>query len=36
MERSLSQNKLLVFRRLTHIDKPIGALLLLWPTLWVL
>lgn len=36
MERSLSQNKLLAFHRLMRTDKPIGALLLLWPTLWVL
>ncbi|EMM6763820.1 4-hydroxybenzoate octaprenyltransferase [Pluralibacter gergoviae] len=36
MERSLSQNKLLAFHRLMRTDKPIGALLLLWPTLWAL
>mgnify|MGYP007079133420 CR=1 FL=1 len=34
MEWSLSQNKLLAFHRLMRTDKPIGALLLLWPTLW--
>ena len=36
MEWSLSQNKLLAFHRLMRTDKPIGALLLLWPTLWAL
>lgn len=36
MERSLAQNKLLAFHRLMRTDKPIGALLLLWPTLWAL
>ncbi|MRS16664.1 4-hydroxybenzoate octaprenyltransferase [Enterobacteriaceae bacterium RIT691] len=36
MERSLTQNKLLAFHRLMRTDKPIGALLLLWPTLWAL
>jgi len=36
MEWSLSQNKLLAFPRLMRTDKPIGALLLLWPTLWAL
>ncbi|MCV5275512.1 hypothetical protein OFC49_32770, partial [Escherichia coli] len=35
-EWSLSQNKLLAFHRLMRTDKPIGALLLLWPTLWAL
>jgi 4-hydroxybenzoate polyprenyltransferase len=34
MEWSLSQDKLLAFHRLMRTDKPIGALLLLWPTLW--
>ena len=34
MEWSLTQNKLLAFHRLMRTDKPIGALLLLWPTLW--
>ena len=34
MEWSLRQNKLLAFHRLMRTDKPIGALLLLWPTLW--
>ena len=32
MEWSLTQNKLLAFHRLMRTDKPIGALLLLWPT----
>ena len=36
MEWSLTQNKLLAFHRLMRTDNPIGALLLLWPTLWAL
>lgn len=36
MEWSLKQNKLLAYHRLMRTDKPIGALLLLWPTLWAL
>ena len=36
MEWSLSQNQLLALHRLRRTDKPIGALLLLWPTLWAL
>jgi 4-hydroxybenzoate polyprenyltransferase len=36
MERSLTQNKLLAYHRLMRTDKPIGAQLLLWPTLWAL
>jgi len=36
MERSLTQRKLLAWHRLMRTDKPIGALLLLWPTLWAL
>ncbi|CDV62308.1 4-hydroxybenzoate octaprenyl transferase [Salmonella enterica subsp. enterica serovar Paratyphi A] len=36
MEWSLTQSKLLAFHRLMRTDKPIGALLLLWPTLWAL
>ena len=36
MEWSLTQNKLLAFHRLMRTDKPIGALLLLWPPLWAL
>jgi 4-hydroxybenzoate polyprenyltransferase len=30
------QNKLSAFERLMRLDKPIGILLLLWPTLWAL
>jgi len=36
MEWSLTQHKLLAYHRLMRTDKPIGALLLLWPTLWAL
>ncbi|KAB8310146.1 4-hydroxybenzoate octaprenyltransferase [Erwinia endophytica] len=36
MERSLSMNKFQAWSRLMRIDKPIGTLLLLWPTLWAL
>lgn len=36
MEWSLTQNKILAYHRLMRTDKPIGALLLLWPTLWAL
>ncbi|MBJ3816239.1 4-hydroxybenzoate octaprenyltransferase [Shimwellia pseudoproteus] len=36
MEWSLKQSKLLAYHRLMRTDKPIGALLLLWPTLWAL
>lgn len=36
MEWSLTQDKLLAFHRLMRTDRPIGALLLLWPTLWAL
>ena len=36
MEWSLNQDKLLAYHRLMRTDKPIGALLLLWPTLWAL
>ena len=36
MEWSLTQNKLLAYHRLMRTDKPIGTLLLLWPTLWAL
>ncbi|NUU68489.1 4-hydroxybenzoate octaprenyltransferase [Enterobacteriaceae bacterium BIT-l23] len=36
MEWTLKQNKLLAYHRLMRTDKPIGALLLLWPTLWAL
>lgn len=36
MERSMGPSKLLAYHRLMRTDKPIGALLLLWPTLWAL
>lgn len=36
MEWSLNQKKLLAYHQLMRTDKPIGALLLLWPTLWAL
>ena len=36
MEWSFTQGKLLAYHRLMRTDKPIGALLLLWPTLWAL
>ncbi|RWR03110.1 4-hydroxybenzoate polyprenyltransferase [[Pantoea] beijingensis] len=36
MEKSLQLNKLQAYSRLMRIDKPIGSLLLLWPTLWAL
>lgn len=36
MERTLQMNKLQAYSRLMRIDKPIGSLLLLWPTLWAL
>ncbi|WP_034911438.1 4-hydroxybenzoate octaprenyltransferase [Erwinia sp. 9145] len=36
MERSLPESKLRSYSRLMRIDKPIGSLLLLWPTLWAL
>lgn len=36
MELSLTRSKLLAYHRLMRTDKPIGALLLLWPTLWAL
>lgn len=36
MERSLTPNKLQAYHRLMRTDKPIGTLLLLWPTLWAL
>lgn len=35
-ERAGWQKKLDVFERLMRLDKPIGILLLLWPTLWAL
>jgi 4-hydroxybenzoate octaprenyltransferase (EC 2.5.1.-) len=36
MERSLTQSKFQAYNRLMRTDKPIGTLLLLWPTLWAL
>lgn len=36
MERSLPTSKFQAYSRLMRIDKPIGSLLLLWPTLWAL
>ncbi|GAB3708167.1 hypothetical protein GCM10027598_12160 [Amycolatopsis oliviviridis] len=36
MSLFLARNKLSVYLRLMRADKPIGALLLLWPTLWAL
>nr|WP_113869155.1 4-hydroxybenzoate octaprenyltransferase [Brenneria salicis]NMN92866.1 4-hydroxybenzoate polyprenyltransferase [Brenneria salicis ATCC 15712 = DSM 30166]RBP58308.1 4-hydroxybenzoate polyprenyltransferase [Brenneria salicis ATCC 15712 = DSM 30166]RLM29150.1 4-hydroxybenzoate polyprenyltransferase [Brenneria salicis ATCC 15712 = DSM 30166] len=36
MERSITAGKWLAYCRLMRIDKPIGSLLLLWPTLWAL
>ncbi|WP_067704525.1 4-hydroxybenzoate octaprenyltransferase [Erwinia sp. ErVv1] len=36
MERTFPAGKLQAYSRLMRIDKPIGSLLLLWPTLWAL
>ncbi|MBH1931169.1 4-hydroxybenzoate octaprenyltransferase [Serratia rubidaea] len=36
MEGSMSQSKWRAYCQLMRIDKPIGTLLLLWPTLWAL
>lgn len=36
MEWSLNQKKLRAYHQLMRTDKPIGTLLLLWPTLWAL
>jgi len=36
LEKSLHINKWQAYSRLMRIDKPIGTLLLLWPTLWAL
>ncbi|PIJ48416.1 4-hydroxybenzoate polyprenyltransferase [Erwinia sp. OLTSP20] len=36
MEKSLQQGKWRAYCRLMRIDKPIGTLLLLWPTCWAL
>ncbi len=35
-EKGLTRSKLQAYSRLMRIDKPIGSLLLLWPTLWAL
>lgn len=36
LEKARTRNKLQAYSRLMRIDKPIGSLLLLWPTLWAL
>ncbi|MBD8161900.1 4-hydroxybenzoate octaprenyltransferase [Erwinia persicina] len=36
MEKSVPMSKVAAYSRLMRIDKPIGSLLLLWPTLWAL
>ncbi len=36
MEKSAQMSKFQAYSRLMRIDKPIGTLLLLWPTLWAL
>lgn len=36
VQNSLSINKWRAYTRLMRIDKPIGTLLLMWPTLWAL
>lgn len=36
MQKSLQMSKFQAYSRLMRIDKPIGTLLLLWPTLWAL
>lgn len=36
ISRNLLSDRLLQYVRLTRLDKPIGILLLLWPTLWAL
>jgi 4-hydroxybenzoate polyprenyltransferase len=36
VQKTLGMNKLQAYSRLMRIDKPIGTLLLLWPTLWAL
>ena len=36
VQKTMGINKLHVYSRLMRIDKPIGTLLLLWPTLWAL
>jgi len=36
VEKSVPMSKMAAYSRLMRIDKPIGSLLLLWPTLWAL
>ncbi|WP_243078795.1 4-hydroxybenzoate octaprenyltransferase [Pantoea sp. MQR6] len=36
MQKTLKVSKLQAYSRLMRIDKPIGTLLLMWPTLWAL
>ena len=36
MQKTLQMSKFQAYSRLMRIDKPIGTLLLLWPTLWAL
>ena len=36
MEKTLTMTKWQAYRRLMRIDKPIGTLLLMWPTMWAL
>lgn len=36
MQKTLQMSKLQAYSRLMRIDKPIGTLLLMWPTLWAL
>ncbi len=36
MQKTLTMSKWQAYSRLMRTDKPIGALLLLWPTLWAL
>lgn len=36
MQKSVEMSKFQAYSRLMRIDKPIGTLLLLWPTLWAL
>ncbi len=36
LENALRENRWLLYARLMRLDKPIGIMLLLWPTLWAL
>ncbi len=36
MEKTLTMTKWQAYRRLMRVDKPIGTLLLMWPTMWAL